>query len=1238
MPNDEGSRESRAVGKFLETLPQAFWDGIIEAGKTNALAAFGLGFFRTVQDGLKAITPEERQQMARALQEARFEDIEAGLLAMGVEVAMQRQVISTILTALARNTALIEGYAPVYGELLATVARLDSLPREVLAVAEDQLGRIETRVDEVAEGMGRIERGVGETDRRLALVEDMLRTAQREALLRERSRAEEKRDAATRTFELEYLKAVKEEYGELELLGIPSLVQRFPIDAAFVTLSLTGDGDAQRAVAAAQMLASHPRLVIEGEAGAGKTTLLQWEAVRHCERAEWIPGKHGDLSDLADMKCRIELPGVSPTEVSLSAAAILERYKDLTRTIPFFIRLRALITKDRDFDAFPDPARWLALSVPYFQMHPPFENWLHSVLSEGRAVLMLDGLDELPPGKRKPFWKGLGSLLGQYKNLRFRVASRYFPRDDDRAGQWAIPDDPDTHRPVQVVRVEPLTDSQIDRLIEKWHTAAVEAEPTDELKMRTARELDGYAEALMEKLREERYRRIRELAETPFLCAAICLINRHWRKQLPERRHELYRLLIEALLNLREKMREIVTLDELYDSLSRESLIDVHARLALDMMTSGRVSEEHDAETPAGTRYLIEAKREDVLKWLHEYIRIIPELHGRADAERLLDDFLVPRCGLLREPSQGRLDFRHRALQEYLAGTAAMQRGKIDLLVNHAHDDRWRDTIVLAAGGYNVGAQDAKRLIESLIEPGETEHDLKVCYAIAVACLETARGLEMPTVDKALAKLGELVPPRNAQEAKDLSAAGEAVVEKLPYETACADGDIETAQACAETLARVGSEAARAQLQHGYVDDPRDSVVLRALACPGIHPFEAESITREFAAGGVVRLPRFAVAFLRHLRPLEQWPGVETVDLPDCRNLKDLSGLEHLRGLRRLNLTRCVNVTDLAPLARLPRLACLDLRGCASLDGLEPLGTLPKLDRVDLSYCPSHLDVSPLRKLPGLGVLEWLDRPEVEVLAPTEPPAEREGGDVFYARFDGGRMKMVWVPGGKFQMGSPESEKGRYDDEGPPHVVRLDGFWMSADVVTQAQYEAVMGTNASEFQGPEYANAAQRPVETASWDDAVLFCERLTKLMKGTCRFTLPSEAQWEYACRAGNPGRYCFGEDEAQLEDYAWYVENSEDRTHPVGQKKANAFGLYDMHGNVWEWCVDHWHANYDGAPSDGSAWLSDDERSCRVLRGGSWRGGPQYCRSAIRGNGSPGSRRGNLGFRVLAVQAAGE
>jgi len=206
----------------------------------------------------------------------------------------------------------------------------------------------------------------------------------------------------------------------------------------------------------------------------------------------------------------------------------------------------------------------------------------------------------------------------------------------------------------------------------------------------------------------------------------------------------------------------------------------------------------------------------------------------------------------------------------------------------------------------------------------------------------------------------------------------------------------------------------------------------------------------------------------------------------------------------------------------------------------------------------------------------------------------------------GVKMTFVLVPAGEFMMGSPQGEQDRDNDEGLHRVTIGQPFWMGKHEVTQEQWEAVMGNNPSRFKG------AKNPVEGVSWNEIQGFLEKFDGGRAGG-GLALPTEAQWEYACRAGTGTRFCSGDDIAGLGAYAWHRDNSQGTTHAVGQKRANAWGLHDMHGNVWEWCSSPYSEKYDGREQKGAeAWEAQGDLA--VLRGGSWDNNPRYCRSATR------------------------
>ena len=243
-------------------------------------------------------------------------------------------------------------------------------------------------------------------------------------------------------------------------------------------------------------------------------------------------------------------------------------------------------------------------------------------------------------------------------------------------------------------------------------------------------------------------------------------------------------------------------------------------------------------------------------------------------------------------------------------------------------------------------------------------------------------------------------------------------------------------------------------------------------------------------------------------------------------------------------------------------------------------------------------------------------------------------------------LHMVLIPGGRFFMGSPDNEAQRSDREGPQHQVSVPKFLMGRYPVTQAQWQAVtklrqieheLKPNPSRFKGDDL------PIESVSWYEAVEFCDRLANHTGRPYR--LPSEAEWEYACRAGTTTPFHFGDTiSTEVANYKGnytyngnytYGDSSKGEYHnstiPIGRlNNASAYGLCDMHGNVYEWCQDHWHGNYEGAPTDGSAWIEGGDTGSYVRRGGSWRCPAPDCRSAYRLNDTPEDHYDEIGFRV--------
>jgi formylglycine-generating enzyme required for sulfatase activity len=270
------------------------------------------------------------------------------------------------------------------------------------------------------------------------------------------------------------------------------------------------------------------------------------------------------------------------------------------------------------------------------------------------------------------------------------------------------------------------------------------------------------------------------------------------------------------------------------------------------------------------------------------------------------------------------------------------------------------------------------------------------------------------------------------------------------------------------------------------------------------------------------------------------------------------------------------------------------------------------------------MKVTPL--LFGLTALGWLLlRPR----AGGEPSGASQPSELVVPLGGGVTMEFVLIRPGSFLMGS---DREPYLDARPVHKVTITRpFYMGRYEVTQEQWERVRGEHLSLFREPQFPGSRRRPVENLRWDDCLRFAAQLDGKVEGF-EFRLPTEAEWEYACRAGTKEAYGFGDDAAGLAQHAWYADNARGQTHPVGEKRPNAWGLYDMHGNVWEWCSD-FYGPYPGAPLSDPAGAAS---GTHVLRGGAWNSAAEHLTAAYRHDLDGDDFYSYYGFRCVAVRSA--
>jgi formylglycine-generating enzyme required for sulfatase activity len=329
------------------------------------------------------------------------------------------------------------------------------------------------------------------------------------------------------------------------------------------------------------------------------------------------------------------------------------------------------------------------------------------------------------------------------------------------------------------------------------------------------------------------------------------------------------------------------------------------------------------------------------------------------------------------------------------------------------------------------------------------------------------------------------------------------------------------------------------------------------------------------------------------------------------------------------------------------------IKRIARADIATPPQSIAPLPSTDRSLAKARAKVAPIRDTvsPMPPATPTMPSFAFEVITVNAQGQEihRRPGTAFYVTEDLGQdvcLEMVAIPGGRFQMGAPKTEAESYDTERPQHQVAVEPFLMGKYPVTQAQWQTVAALPKVKVDlqpDPAHFKGKNRPVEQVSWNEAVEFCDRLSR--KTGKLYRLSSEAEWEYACRAGTTTPFHFGEtltpDLSNYDGSYTYSNGPKGRyreqTTDVGSFSPNAFGLHDMHGNVWEWCFDHWHDSYGGllrqAPTDGNAWLSEEEEANRLLRGGSWFNYPENCRSVNRFRYTRAVRYNDIGFRVACA-----
>ncbi|WOX11575.1 NACHT domain-containing protein [Streptomyces sp. N50] len=672
-----------------------------------------------------------------------------------------------------------------------------------------------------------------------------------------------------RTFERRYLPYIAERHNHITIYGIDlrDSPDRWPLEVAYLSLEATATEERRLPdehpgaafsvqLPAEEALSTHDRVLLRGDAGSGKTTLVQWLAV--------TAARDGDR-------------------------------------IPYVLPLRTLIRAGQ----LPSPAAFLSSTgCP----HTPPEGWTERVLIAGRALVLVDGLDEIPSADRHRTRDWLQSLIQAFPGNHWLLTSRPTAvRPDWLAGEG-----------FRELTLTPMRRPEVKTFVERWHTAAQAPE---------------YEGPLLDSLRTKRD--LARLATNPLMCGLICALHRERRGYLPTGRKELYDAALTMLLARRDRERGMGALEGA--ELGEEAKLEILQRLAYALVLSGRT--EMDRETAEG---IVE--------------RCLPAVAGQGDAGTVLRDLLL-RSGLLRQPADGIVDFVHRTFQDYLGARYAVEEGHLDVLTSHAGDTQWEDVIRLAVA--HARPRERVVLLRQLLARDEPRLTL-----LALACLEHATALDPGVRAEVEERAGALIPPRTTEDALALADAGPLVLELLPAPDGLTDEEARAVAVTASVLGTGEPDGALAVLRR-FRGHP--SLGVRRQLAGTWDRFDA----REYAVEVLDRLRRDDDLFLRcstreqleALRLMRPWHGltiegsvspaeiIDAVGDPDAvtvlgleRNLglQVLDGLLAFRSLNTLLLQDCPVVRSLDPLSELP-LTELTFNGILEAAGLRNLRGLTRL-------------------------------------------------------------------------------------------------------------------------------------------------------------------------------------------------------------------------------------------------------------------------------------------------------
>ncbi|ATW49825.1 ATP-binding protein [Streptomyces peucetius subsp. caesius ATCC 27952] len=728
--------------------------------------------------------------------------------------------------------------------------------------------------------------------------------------------------------EEEYADAVGAEYRRTRIFGLDELSVRdseWDLDTAYLTLEATPREDAERHIGGPgtstapqridALLASRPRILLRGEAGAGKTTLVWWLAAH------------------------------------AAAGTLGPQLAELNGLVPFVIPLRTLRARG---GTFPSPAGLPDVADMAVDRAP--DGWAGRVLKAGRALLLVDGLDEVPQPDREEAHQWLSRLLRRYPATRCIATVRPLAVEPD----WL------KSQGFEELRLLPMRDADVQAFVTAWHRAArLEGDDREDL---PALERD-----LTQQFAQNPA--LRDLAGTPLLCAVICALNRLRQGFLPETRWALYRSALEMLLGQRDKRRRIGTPEGI--TMTVEEHQQLLQRIAVWLVRGGQT----------------EFTRGQALRQLESALAGMPQVRAQSDAAGILIH-LLNRSGLLQERADGVYQFAHRTFQDFLAAKEFVEGDHLNELLRHAPDQQWHDVLLLAAG--HCSRRELPQLVNGLLTAGSSvrvrEGRRTALYVLAALCAQHAAWLDGATHHQVRVAVRSMLPPRDATDLHLLARLGPYVLPLLPDTRELAVSDIDRT---VDLVSRIGGPAAipYAQKLAAAADD--DNRLAFRLARSWVNYPVAEYAQEVLLRLDLGQAPLFVtngeqlarLPLLPHARHIDitgdfstgdltaglAGGTVRTIGFADNGLLGDLDVLLSLREhLEQIAVRHCPALTDLSALPRLGRLSAVHLDSVrVSRADLETIARIPRLRVLSITYpalVEKQLNLAPLHRVPGLSV------------------------------------------------------------------------------------------------------------------------------------------------------------------------------------------------------------------------------------------------------------------------------